>query len=175
MDMGKLLLEVKMDPYIAEIKECLATLRERGHVRIKVLDDRLDTLSYATEGSAGVDVRACVTEDTFVHPGETKLIPLGFAMALPSDCAALLLPRSGLGHKSGIVLGNLVGLIDHDYRGQVFASVWNRNSDGEAFRVSPMDRIAQMIIVPVKRPEYVVVEDLDETERGAGGFGHSGV
>lgn len=147
-------------------------------VDVQVLDDRLTGLSYATAataGAAGVDVYACVNEVELIPAGMTKLVPLGFAMALPENTAALLLPRSWLGHKSGIVLGNLVGLIDHDYRGQVFASVWNRNPIGSpAFQINPMDRIAQMIVVPVLRPEYRVVSELPTTERGDGGFGSTG-
>lgn len=144
-------------------------------VEIKLLDKRLTGLDYATPGAAGVDLRACIDEMTWVAPGQTKLIPLGFSMALPEGAAALLLPRSGLGHKSGIVLGNLVGLVDFDFRGQVMASVWNRNLNGMPFTINPMDRIAQMVIVPVFRADYAVVEELSDTVRGEGGFGHTGV
>lgn len=143
-------------------------------LNIKIEDPRLRGLEYATPGAAGVDVRACVEDTTYIYPGETKLIPLGFSMALPPNMAAFLLPRSGLGNKHGIVLGNLVGLIDEDYRGTVMASVWNRNTGGMPFCIEPMDRIAQMVIVPVVRPTYFAVEDLDATERGAGGFGSTG-
>lgn len=146
-------------------------------LHIQILDDRLlngDSM-YATPGAAGADLRACLQEPLHLHPGEVRLIPLGFAMALPTGTAAMLLPRSGLGHKEGIVLGNLTGLIDEDYRGQVFASVWNRNRGGMPFTINPMDRIAQMVIVPALRPEFELVDELPKTERGAGGFGSTGV
>ena len=144
------------------------------NVQIKLLDHRLTGLEYATVGAAGVDVRACIEKRIVLAPGKTELVPLGFAMALPSSIAAILLPRSGMGHKNGIVLGNLTGLVDEDYRGQVFASVWNRNQGGMPFIIEPMDRIAQMIIVPVVRACFEVVDELSETARGAGGFGSTG-
>lgn len=149
--------------------------RERMHVDIKLLDPRAEAPTYATSGAAGVDVRACIDKAVVLHPGKTELIPLGFSMAVPPGFTALLVPRSGLGHKSGVVLGNLVGLLDEDYRGGVAASVWNRKHDGMPFLISPGDRIAQMVIVPVLRPEYRVVKCLPSTARGAGGFGSTGV
>jgi len=146
-------------------------------VELKILDRRLGTEfplpAYATDGSAGLDLRACVDEHIHVAPGETHLIPTGFAMHIAdSHLAAVLLPRSGLGHKHGIVLGNLVGLIDSDYQGQVFVSVWNRGN--EPFTVEPGDRIAQMVFVPVVQAEFSVVDEFEASNRGAGGFGHSG-
>lgn len=129
----------------------------------------------ATSGAAGFDVRACSNDDHVIFPGETALIPLGFSLELDHGFAAYLLPRSGLGHKSGIVLGNLVGLIDEDYKGQVFASVWNRNNEpGAPFFITPGERIAQMVIAPVWMGEFSEIEELSETERGAGGFGSTG-
>ncbi len=128
---------------------------------------------YATEGAAGMDLRACVEAALDIAPGETHLIPTGLAMHIEeSGLAAMLLPRSGLGHKHGIVLGNLVGLIDSDYQGQVFVSVWNRGK--ESFTVQPGERIAQMVIVPVVHAEFEVVEEFTASERGEGGFGHTG-
>jgi len=146
-------------------------------VELKILDRRLGTdfplPGYATDGSAGLDLRACVDEHVHVAPGETHLIPTGFAMHIADPhLAAILLPRSGLGHKHGIVLGNLVGLIDSDYQGQVFISVWNRGN--EPFTVEPGDRVAQMVFVPVIQAEFEVVEEFEASNRGAGGFGHSG-
>lgn len=137
---------------------------------------------FKTPGAAGADVCACLPDGpVFIHPGQTRMIPLGFAMALPDmDASAIklgafLLPRSGLGSKDGIVLGNLVGLIDQDYRGEVTAAVWNRNGDGQAFRINHGDRIAQMVIQPVIQAEFTVVDNLDATERGTGGFGSTGL
>ena len=146
-------------------------------IKLKILDERLGDEfplpDYATDGSAGVDLRACVTEPVTVAPGETTLIPTGMAIHIGDpSLAAVLLPRSGLGHKHGIVLGNLVGLIDSDYQGQVFVSCWNRGA--EAFTVQPGERIAQMVLVPVVQARFEVVEDFEESDRGAGGFGHSG-
>ena len=146
-------------------------------VELKILDRRLGTdfplPAYATDGSAGLDLRACVVEHIHIAPGETHLIPTGFAMHIADPhLAAVLLPRSGLGHKHGIVLGNLVGLIDSDYQGQVFVSVWNRGN--EPFTVEPGDRIAQMVFVPVMQAEFSVVDEFEASARGAGGFGHSG-
>ena len=129
----------------------------------------------ATLGAAGFDVRACIDDAQAILPGEAALIPLGFSLELDRGFAAYLLPRSGLGHKSGIVLGNLVGLIDQDYKGQVFASIWNRNAEpGSSFLISPGERIAQMVIAPVWMGEFSEIEELSETERGAGGFGSTG-
>ncbi len=146
-------------------------------IQLKVLDPRVgDTIPlphYATEGSAGLDMRACIDEALTVEPGETVLIPTGLAIYIGDpSLAAVLLPRSGLGHKHGLVLGNLTGLIDSDYQGQVYISCWNRGS--KAYTVEPAERIAQMVFVPVAQVEFVQVEDFTETERGAGGFGSSG-
>ena len=146
-------------------------------IELKILDDRLgDTIPlphYATDGSAGLDMRACIDEPLTVAPGATELIPTGLAIHIAEpSLAAVLLPRSGLGHKHGLVLGNLTGLIDSDYQGQVFISCWNRSS--EAYDVQPGERIAQMVFVPVEQVRFEVVEDFDESKRGDGGFGHSG-
>ena len=146
-------------------------------VQIKILDPRLGTEfplpDYATPGSAGLDLRACVEDALDVMPGETRLIPTGFAMHMQdSDLAAVILPRSGLGHKHGIVLGNLVGLIDSDYQGQVFVSCWNRSS--EPFRVEPGARIAQLVFLPVVQARWERVDDFETSDRGGGGFGHTG-
>jgi dUTP pyrophosphatase len=139
--------------------------------------------TYATDGAAGADVYARLDDTVFVHPGEVVMVPLGFAMSLCQTqirsasvrLAAFLLPRSGLGHKSGIVLGNLVGLIDEDFRGEVKASVWNRNHDGFAVPIRPGDRIAQMVVQEVIQFQAVEVGSLDDTDRPAGGFGSTGV
>jgi dUTP pyrophosphatase len=146
-------------------------------VQIKVLDPRLGTEfplpDYATAGSAGMDLRACLDEALTIAPGETRLIPTGFAMHMQdSGMAAVILPRSGLGHKHGIVLGNLVGLIDSDYQGQVFVSCWNRSESG--FVVEPGARIAQMVFLPVVQPQWERVDEFDSSDRGGGGFGHTG-
>ena len=146
-------------------------------IELKILDDRLgDTIPlphYATDGSAGLDMRACIDEPLTVEPGATELIPTGLAIHIDEPTlAAVLLPRSGLGHKHGLVLGNLTGLIDSDYQGQVFISCWNRSS--QAYEVQPAERIAQMVFVPVEQVRFEVVEDFDESKRGDGGFGHSG-
>jgi dUTP pyrophosphatase len=146
-------------------------------VQIKVLDPRLGTEfplpDYVTTGSAGMDLRACFDETVTISPGETRLIPAGFAMHMEdSGMAAVILPRSGLGHKHGIVLGNLVGLIDSDYQGQVFVSCWNR-SDSK-FVVEPGARIAQMVFLPVVQARWKLVKDFESSDRGGGGFGHTG-
>ncbi len=146
-------------------------------VELKILDPRLgDSIElphYATGGSAGLDMRACIDESVTVEPGETVLIPTGLAIHIAdSSLAAVLLPRSGLGHKHGLVLGNLTGLIDSDYQGQVFISCWNRGS--KSYEVEPAERIAQMVFVPVEQVRFSVVEEFDNSDRGAGGFGHSG-
>ena len=146
-------------------------------IQIKILNPLLgkdiELPQYSTDGSAGMDVRACLDESLTIQPGETQLIPLGFAMHVADPgLAAILLPRSGLGHKHGIVLGNLVGLIDSDYQGQVFVSCWNRSS--EAFEIAPGARIAQVVIVPVVQAKWQVVEAFNASQRGAGGFGHTG-
>ncbi|MFM1988178.1 MAG: hypothetical protein RJA99_1135 [Pseudomonadota bacterium] len=150
-------------------------------IALKILDPRMrDALpAYATDGSAGLDLRACLDAPLTLEPGQTVLIPTGLAIHLADPgYAAVLLPRSGLGHRHGIVLGNLVGLIDADYQGPLMVSCWNRNppSSGEAgrFVVQPMERIAQMVIVPVARARFRVVDDFDASARGAGGFGSTG-
>ena len=140
-----------------------------------ILDPRIqDQLpSYATPGSAGLDLRACINAPCVLEPGKTELIPTGLAIHIADPAyAALILPRSGLGHKHGIVLGNLVGLIDSDYQGQLFVSCWNRSQT--PFTVNPMERIAQLIIVPVARVEFNIVPAFGESERGSGGFGSTG-
>jgi deoxyuridine 5'-triphosphate nucleotidohydrolase len=146
-------------------------------IRLKILDARIGREfplpGYATDGSAGLDLRACLDEHLPIGPGESHLIPTGLAIHIGDPAlAAVLLPRSGLGHRHGIVLGNLVGLIDSDYQGQVFVSCWNRGR--ERFTVEPGDRIAQMVFVPVRQVDFEVVEDFADSNRGAGGFGHSG-
>ena len=146
-------------------------------IQLKILDPRLGgefpLPHYATDGSAGMDMRACVDEALEMAPGETHLIPTGMAIHVEDPgLAAILLPRSGLGHKHGIVLGNLVGLIDSDYQGQVFVSCWNRGN--ESFTVKPGERIAQMVIVPVVHADFEIVEEFVTSERGDGGFGHTG-
>ena len=146
-------------------------------IQLKILDARLGNEfplpAYATDGSAGIDLRACLDSPLVIKPGETHLIPTGMAIHIADAAlAAVLLPRSGLGHKHGIVLGNLVGLIDSDYQGQVLVSCWNRSS--EPFTVNAGERIAQMVFVPVVRAQFEVVSEFNETQRGAGGFGHSG-
>ena len=128
---------------------------------------------YATDGSAGVDLIACLDEHLHLEPGMTHLVPSGIAIHMADhQLAATILPRSGLGHKHGIVLGNLVGLIDSDYQGQIFVSVWNRGQNG--FTIEPGDRIAQMVFVPVVRAEFKIVDEFAGSARGAGGFGHTG-
>lgn len=146
-------------------------------IQLRILDSRLGNEfplpHYATDGSAGMDMRACLDEPLQLAPGDTHLIPTGLAIHVAdTGLAAVLLPRSGLGHKHGIVLGNLVGLIDSDYQGQVFVSCWNRGE--KTFLIEPGERIAQMVIVPVVRAEFEIVEDFEASERGAGGFGHTG-
>jgi len=146
-------------------------------IQLKILDPRLGyeipMPNYATDGSAGIDLRACLDADITLLPGETVLIPTGVAIHINDhQLAAVLLPRSGLGHKHGIVLGNLVGLIDSDYQGQVFVSCWNRGQT--AFTVKIAERIAQMVFVPVVQAEFDVVTEFNQSERGEGGFGHTG-
>ena len=145
------------------------------NVDIKIINEMIkDHLpDYGSIGSAGLDLRACINEQMTIKPGETALIPTGFAMFLKNpDYAACILPRSGLGHKHGIVLGNLVGLIDSDYQGELMVSCWNRSS--ENFTVNSLDRIAQMIIVPVMQANLNIVKDFEATDRGSGGFGSTG-
>ena len=142
---------------------------------VKILDERMRSRmpAYATEGSAGLDLRACLPEPLTLRPGDSALVPSGIAIHLADPTlAAIIIPRSGLGHKHGIVLGNLVGLIDSDYQGQVFVSCWNRGR--ETFIVNPMERIAQLVVVPVVQVAFNVVEAFGESERGAGGFGSTG-
>ena len=144
-------------------------------IEVRILDARLKEQppAYATAGSAGLDLRACLDAPLTLEPGQTQLVPSGMAIHLDDPgLAAMILPRSGLGHKHGIVLGNLVGLIDSDYQGQIFVSCWNR---GQAtFTIQPGERIAQLVVVPVVQVEFEVVDEFVATERGAGGFGSSG-
>lgn len=147
-------------------------------VQVKILDSRIgnsiELPEYATEGSAGLDLRACIEETTVLNPGETKLIPTGLSVYIADPAlAAMLLPRSGLGHKHGVVLGNLVGLIDADYQGPLMVSLWNRGDT--SFTIEVGDRIAQMVVVPVIQCDFNIVEEFEETARGEGGFGSSGV
>ena len=146
-------------------------------IELKILDSRVgDSIpmpQYATAGSAGLDMRACIDDAITVAPGETVLIPTGLAIHVADPgLAAVLLPRSGLGHKHGLVLGNLTGLIDSDYQGQIYISCWNRSSTG--YEVQPAERIAQMVFIPVEQVEFKVVEEFAGSDRGTGGFGHSG-
>ncbi|MEE8429085.1 MAG: dUTP diphosphatase [Gammaproteobacteria bacterium] len=146
-------------------------------VQLKILDARIGTEfplpQYRTDGSAGMDIRACLDYELQLAPGDTELIPTGIAIHISdAELAAVLLPRSGLGHKHGIVLGNLVGLIDSDYQGQIFVSCWNRGR--ETFNVQPGERIAQMVFVPIIRAQFEVVQEFDASARGEGGFGHTG-
>ncbi len=146
-------------------------------LRVRILDPRvgreIELPKPATAGSAGLDLRACLDTPLVLEPGQTHLVPTGIAIHLEDPgLAAVLLPRSGLGHKHGIVLGNLVGLIDSDYQGQVMVSVWNRSS--HPFTIAPGDRIAQMVVVPVVQVEFDVVAEFEESTRGAGGFGSTG-
>lgn len=146
-------------------------------VQVKLLDPRLGKEwplpSYATAGSAGLDLRACLDEAIVIEPGQTVLVKTGMAIYIHDvNFAGLILPRSGLGHKHGIVLGNLVGLIDSDYQGELMVSVWNRGQT--TFRLEPGERLAQYVLVPVVQAEFEQVEEFEETLRGAGGFGHTG-
>jgi dUTP pyrophosphatase len=150
---------------------------QRPQLQVRILDARIGKEyplpHYATPGSAGLDLRACLDAPLELKPGQTQLIPTGIAIHLADPgLAAVLLPRSGLGHKHGIVLGNLVGLIDSDYQGQIMVSLWNRS--GEPYTLQPMDRIAQLVIVPVLQVALNVVEAFGASERGAGGFGSTG-
>jgi len=144
-------------------------------IELKILDARLreQLPGYATSGSAGLDLRACIDARLTLEPGETQLVPSGMAIHLDDPgLAAIILPRSGLGHKHGIVLGNLVGLIDSDYQGQIFVSTWNRGKT--AFTLQPMERLAQLVIVPVVQVAFDVVDEFRASSRGAGGFGSTG-
>ncbi len=147
-------------------------------IQLKILDSRLgnefEMPNYATDGSAGMDLRACVDEPTILSPGQTILIPTGMSIYVADpSLAAVLLPRSGLGHKHGVVLGNLTGLIDSDYQGPLMVSLWNRG-DTE-FTVEPGDRVAQMVIVPIVQAQFEIVDEFDTSARASGGFGHTGV
>ena len=152
-------------------------MSQTPQLEVKIMDSRLGgewpLPAYATPGSAGMDLRACIEAPLQLAPGATKLLPTGMAIHIgdPGLCA-MLLPRSGLGHKHGIVLGNLVGLIDSDYQGQLMVSCWNRGNT--SFTVEPGERIAQMVLVPVVQAELNIVDEFDTSERGTGGFGHSG-
>jgi len=142
---------------------------------VKILDERIRGMlpHYGTPGAAGLDLRACVDAPLVLKPGDSRLVPSGIAIHIGDPgFAAIVLPRSGLGAKHGIVLGNLVGLIDSDYQGQVFVSLWNRG--GEAFTIQPMDRIAQLVVVPVQQVVLNIVDDFEASGRGAGGFGSTG-
>jgi dUTP pyrophosphatase len=144
-------------------------------IEVRILDARLreQLPSYATAGSAGLDLRACIQEPLTLEPGDTQLIPSGMAIHLADPgLAAIVLPRSGLGHKHGIVLGNLVGLIDSDYQGQIFVSTWNRGR--AAFRIEPLERLAQLVIVPVVQVGFEIVDEFHASTRGSGGFGSTG-
>ncbi|WP_281174482.1 dUTP diphosphatase [Stenoxybacter acetivorans] len=150
-------------------------MHESAEIELKILNPKMaDYLPhYATVGSAGMDLHACLDESLLLPPGDTVLIPTGIAIHLSSPAyAAMLLPRSGLGHKNGIVLGNLVGLIDSDYQGELKVSLWNRGK--EAFEIEPLARIAQMVIVPVVQAAFKVVDEFRQSERGEGGFGSTG-
>lgn len=145
------------------------------NIDVKILDSRMKEQmpAYATAGSAGLDLRACIDQPLVLEPGSTHLIPTGLAIHIGDPgYAAVILPRSGMGHKHGIVLGNLVGLIDSDYQGQLMVSTWNRGQT--TFTLNPMERLAQLVIVPVLQVGFNVVEEFDQSERGAGGFGSTG-
>lgn len=153
------------------------TAAKRRPLKVRILDPRVGRdfplPTYATAGSAGMDLRACIEHDLLLEAGKAELIPTGLAIHVEDPgLAAVILPRSGLGHKHGVVLGNLVGLIDSDYQGQLMVSCWNRGR--EPFTIRPGERIAQLVVVPVVQVELQVVEDFSTTQRGAGGFGHSG-
>ncbi len=150
-------------------------LHSGRELQIRILDQRLHAAPpcYATAGSAGIDLRACLTEALLLGPGDSELVPAGIAIHLADPgLAALILPRSGLGHRNGIVLGNLVGLIDSDYQGQIMVSLWNRSS--QAHRIEPMDRIAQLVVVPVHQVRLRTVQEFAHSSRGDGGFGSTG-
>jgi deoxyuridine 5'-triphosphate nucleotidohydrolase len=147
-------------------------------IQLKIIDERIGKEfpipDYATDGSAGLDLRACLKEPLQLLPGETKLIPSGIAIYIAdTQLAAMILPRSGLGHKHGIVLGNLVGLIDSDYQGEILISCWNRGVDH--FTIQPGDRIAQLVFVPVVQKSFEIVKEFSKSDRGDKGFGHSGI
>ena len=147
-------------------------------IQLKILDPRIgtefDMPDYATDGSAGIDLRACIDQETTIEPGQTILIPTGMSIYISDPTlAAVLLPRSGLGHKHGIVLGNLTGLIDSDYQGPLMVSLWNRSNS--EFSIQAGDRIAQMVFVPIVQAQFEIVDEFVESERSSGGFGHTGV
>jgi dUTP pyrophosphatase len=147
------------------------------NIDLKILDQRIGSIfplpNYATVGSAGLDLRACLDQPLELLPNATQLIPTGLAVHIKDpQLAAVLLPRSGLGHKQGIVLGNLIGLIDSDYQGELLVSVWNRSQ--QSFTLLPGERIAQMVLLPVVQATFTIVESFEQSERGSGGFGHSG-
>jgi dUTP pyrophosphatase len=147
----------------------------KKNVDVKILDQRLHEHppAYATSGSAGIDLRACIEHNLIIQPGQTELVPSGIAIHLNDPhFAAMILPRSGLGHKHGIVLGNLVGLIDSDYQGQIFVSIWNRGH--QPFTLMPLERMAQLVIVPVMQMQLNIVEEFPLSGRGSGGFGSTG-
>ncbi len=155
----------------------MSPISNQNKIKLKVLDKRIGTEfpmpNYATSGSAGLDLQACIDETMIVMPGETHLIPTGISIFIDdASLAAVILPRSGLGHKHGIVLGNLVGLIDSDYQGPLMVSLWNRGD--KEFKIEPGDRIAQLVFVPVIQASFEIVDDFAETARGEGGFGHTG-
>jgi dUTP pyrophosphatase len=152
-------------------------LRKNLPIQVKILDSRVGTECplprYETEDSAGLDLRACLDNKLIIQPGETHLIPTGLSIYIGDpNLAAVILPRSGLGHKHGLVLGNLVGLIDADYQGPLMISCWNRGQ--HSYTIEPFDRIAQLVFLPIARVNFELVDDFSETSRGAGGFGHSG-
>ena len=144
-------------------------------VNLKIIDKRMQEQlpEYATAGAAGLDLRACIDDEIILYPGQTKLVPTGLAIHIDNPgYAAMILPRSGLGHKHGIVLGNLVGLIDSDYQGELMVSVWNRGN--QDFSLKPLERLAQLVIVPVQQVQFNVVDEFNQSDRGAGGFGSTG-
>ena len=155
----------------------MSAIYPQNKIKLKILDSRIGSdyplPAYATDGSAGLDLRACVEQTMQLNPGETKLIPTGVAIHIGDpNLAAVILPRSGLGHKHGIVLGNLVGLIDSDYQGPLTVSAWNRGQ--QEFQIEPGDRIAQLVFVPIVQAAFDVVTDFAQSQRGEGGFGHTG-
>jgi len=164
-------------PTLLAADDLMPAGRRRHALRVKILDGRLGDEfplpAYATSGSAGIDLRACITEQLDLAPGSAELLPTGIAIHLDDPgLAAMIVPRSGLGHKHGIVLGNLVGLIDSDYQGQLMVSCWNRGE--RSYTLQPGERIAQLVVVPVLQVDLQVVDDFDISLRGAGGFGHTG-
>ena len=158
-------------------KNRMSATSHQRKIKLKILDSRIGNEfplpTYATDGSAGLDLRACVEQSLTLAPGETKLIPTGISIHINDpSLAAVILPRSGLGHKHGIVLGNLVGLLDSDYQGPLMVSAWNRGSS--EFKIVAGDRIAQLVFVPIVRASFEIVDDFIESQRGEGGFGHTG-